>query len=67
MNYNISAIYIVTNKINSVFYTGVTTNLIKRIYEHKQQLSGFTAKYHCTKLVYFELFDDVLSAIAREK
>ena len=60
-------IYIMTNKHNSVLYTGVTSNLVKRVYEHRQRLKGFTARYNVDKLVYFEEFIDPLSAIAREK
>jgi putative endonuclease len=57
-----------TNKNNRVIYTGVTTDLVKRVYQHKQKtFKGFTAKYNVAKLVYFEVFDDVVSAIAREK
>jgi len=49
-------------------YTGVTSNLIKRVYEHKNKLAlGFTAKYNCHKLVYFEGFDTIEQAIIREK
>ncbi|WP_277657279.1 GIY-YIG nuclease family protein [Seleniivibrio woodruffii] len=61
-------VYILTNHENSVLYVGVTSNLIKRIYEHKNKLcDGFTSRYHLTKLVYYESIDDMLSAIAREK
>lgn len=61
-------IYIVTNYNNSVLYVGVTSNLVKRIYEHKEKLvEGFTKKYNVNKLVYYEVFDDVNYAIAREK
>jgi putative endonuclease len=61
-------VYIMTNKGNRVLYTGVTSNLGKRTYEHKEKLvSGFTKRYNLTKLVYYEIFDDVGSAISREK
>ena len=61
-------VYIITNKTNSVLYTGVTNNLIRRIYEHKNKLAdGFTKKYNVSKLVYFEESQDVKSAIQREK
>jgi putative endonuclease len=61
-------VYIVTNKYNTVLYTGVTSDLIRRTYEHKNHLTkGFTEKYNVTKLVYFEQCEDVLGAIAREK
>ena len=61
-------VYLLANISNSVIYTGVTSNLQKRIYEHKQNLvKGFTAKYNVHKLVYYEMFDDIENAIAREK
>ena len=61
-------VYIMTNKINTVLYVGVTDNLIRRIYEHKNKvIKGFTEKYNINKLVYFETTKDVNSAIAREK
>lgn len=61
-------VYILTNKINSVLYTGITDNIIKRVYQHKNKLvEGFTKKYNVNKLVYFEIFNDPLNAIKREK
>lgn len=61
-------IYILTNKIHTVLYTGVTNDLTRRCYEHKNQLvKGFTEKYNVDKLVYYELFDFVDLAINREK
>lgn len=57
-----------TNWNNTVLYIGVTSNLIKRIYEHKQKLvDGFSKKYNLSKLVYYEIYADSLTAIAREK
>jgi len=57
-----------TNKNNSVLYTGVTGNLGTRIYQHKEKVvAGFTKRYNVTKLVYYELFNDPYNAIAREK
>jgi putative endonuclease len=54
--------------MNTVLYTGVTNDLIRRIYEHKNHLvKGFTDKYQVTKLVYFETTDEIEGAIAREK
>jgi len=62
------AVYIFTNYGETVFYTGVTSDLQKRVYVHKHKLyGGFTAKYNATKLVYFELSDSINAAIAREK
>ncbi len=61
-------VYILTNKSNSVLYTGVTSNIVKRIYEHKNYLvDGFTKRYSADKLVYFEVFDSIQDAIIREK
>ena len=61
-------VYILTNKTNSVLYTGITNNLIRRVYEHKQKLiPGFTCQYNVNKLVYFEEFIDPENAILREK
>jgi putative endonuclease len=61
-------VYILTNKNNTVLYVGVTSDLIKRIYEHKQDfVEGFTKKYKTHKLIYYEVFDDIVNAIAREK
>ena len=60
--------YIMTNKTNTVLYTGVTNNLQRRVAEHKVGKGGtFTSKYHITKLVFIECGSDVHSAIAREK
>jgi putative endonuclease len=60
-------IYIMTNNSRTL-YTGVTNNLERRIMEHRQKLvSGFTAKYNISKLVYYEVTDNVYSAISREK
>ena len=60
-------VYIVTNR-SKTLYTGVTNNLQRRMYEHKQHLmAGFTSKYDLTRLVYFEETSDVYTAIAREK
>ena len=56
------------NYSNSVIYTGVTSNLKKRIYEHKFKIvDGFTARYNVRKLVYYEIYEDISSAIEREK
>jgi putative endonuclease len=57
-----------TNKNNAVLYTGVTNDLKRRVYEHREKLTeGFTKKYNILKLVYYEVFEDVYSAISREK
>ena len=61
-------VYVLTNKSNKVLYIGVTNNLNRRIYEHKNKLvKGFTEKYNLNKLIYFEETIDVHSAISREK
>ena len=61
-------VYILTNKNNRVLYTGVTNDLKKRVYEHKEKfVDGFTKKYNVSKLVYFEIFEDPENAILREK
>ena len=61
-------VYILTNKNNTVLYTGVTNDLKRRIYEHKEKLAdGFTKKYNVNKLVYFEQGNDIKAAILREK
>ena len=62
-------VYILTNKYCTVLYTGVTSNLVKRVYEHKNHLlkESFTAKYKVDRLVYFEETSDVRAAIEREK
>ncbi len=70
--YNISMrysyVYILTNEKNTVLYIGVTDNLIKRVYQHKMKLaSGFTSKYNVSKLVYYEIYEDITEAINREK
>jgi putative endonuclease len=63
------AVYILTNTNNTTLYIGVTSDLFKRIYEHKNKLykSSFTAKYNLDKLVYYEVFHNIEEAIAREK
>ena len=66
MNYYV---YILTNKHCTVLYTGVTKDLIRRVYEHKNHLDkdSFTSKYNVTRLVYFEETSDVKAALEREK
>jgi len=60
-------VYILTNKSNTL-YTGITDDLYRRLYEHKNKLTpGFTKKYNIDKLIYYEVFDDPESAIQREK
>lgn len=63
------AVYIMTNQWHSTLYTGVTSDLTKRMYQHKNKMykGSFTAKYNLTKLVYFEIFHRIEDAIAREK
>ena len=67
-NKNQYYIYILANKRNGTLYIGVTSNLVKRVYEHKNNIvDGFTKKYSIHKLVYYEITDDIESAIRREK
>ena len=62
------AVYIMANKRNGALYTGVTCNLVKRVYEHQYaDVPGFTQKQGCKYLVYYELIEDMISAITREK
>ena len=62
------AVYIMASRRNGTLYTGVTSDLERRVYEHKEGLlSGFTKRYHCTLLVWYEHYDLMIDAIAREK
>ncbi len=61
-------VYIMTNQRHTVFYTGVTNDLARRVFEHKQKMiAGFTKRYNVIKLIYYEVFLDINEAIAREK
>ena len=62
-------VYILTNKNKNVLYTGVTSDLVRRIYEHKQHFDreSFTAKYNVDRLIYFEETSDIEAALEREK
>jgi putative endonuclease len=61
-------VYILTNQRHTVLYTGVTSELKRRIYQHREKLlPGFTNRYNVSKLVYYECTEDVSAAIAREK
>jgi len=61
-------VYVMTNQWNRVLYTGITNGLVRRVYEHKNGVvKGFTKKFHVHKLIYFEIYQDVLCAIEREK
>ena len=62
------AVYLLTNRPNGTLYTGVTSDLPKRVWQHKNKITkGFSAKYNLTRLVYFELVEDMYQAITREK
>jgi putative endonuclease len=64
----LSHVYITTNKNKTVLYTGVTSNLVRRIYQHKTKFyKGFTSRYNCNQLVYYQEFTDIREAIAYEK
>jgi putative endonuclease len=68
LNHHQYFVYILTNKTNSVLYIGVTNNITTRIWEHKAKaFIGFTSKFNCDKLVYFEDFQWIHDAIDREK
>lgn len=62
-------VYILTNKNNTVLYTGVTSRLLERLYEHRvgHHINAFTKRYNCTKLVYYEGYNLIIDAIVREK
>ena len=61
-------VYILTNKINTVLYTGVTSDLKKRIWEHKEKvIDGFKKNYNINKLIFFEIYNDPENAILGEK
>lgn len=61
-------VYIMSSNANGTLYVGVTSDLIRRVYQHKEGLvEGFTKKYHVKKLVYYEIYEEVLYAIQREK
>ena len=63
-----SYVYILSDANNKILYTGVTSDLLKRVWEHKNHVvEGFTQKYNVTKLVYYEEGEDIYSAISREK
>ncbi len=60
--------YILTNKRNGTFYVGVTNDIMRRVFEHKEgRIAGFTKKYGLKMLVYYEIYEDVRDAIHREK
>ena len=62
------AVYIMTNRRNGTIYVGVTSNIMKRVYEHQEGIvEGFTKKYGCKQLVYFEQHATMFSALEREK
>ena len=62
------AVYIMANKPNGTLYTGVTSDLVRRVYEHREgTVAGFSDRYGCKLLVWFEQYDDMANAISREK
>lgn len=68
MKYKNAYVYILSNYNDTVFYTGVTSNLYKRMYEHSNKLvDGFTKNYNINKLLYYEIHSDIREAILREK
>jgi predicted GIY-YIG superfamily endonuclease len=61
------AVYIMASGRNGTIYTGVTSNLVQRAWQHRHGEVGFTARYGCKLLVWYEMHEDMLSAIEREK
>ena len=63
-----SCVCFLTNRMNNVLYIGMTNNLLRRVYDHKQKIiEGFTERYNVSKLVHYEVFDSIEEAIVREK
>ncbi len=69
MAHEAGAVYILCNKAQTVLYTGVTNNLVRRVFEHREHVEprSFTARYRVNRLVCYEAFDDIVAAIQREK
>jgi len=68
MQEKLPAVYIMTNKRNGTLYTGVTSDLLKRVWQHKNNVAdGFTREHRLHRLVYYETHGDMLAAITREK
>ena len=62
------AVYLMASKRNGTLYTGVTSNLVRRVFEHKNDfVKGFASKYGCKMLVYYEVLENMADALAREK
>jgi putative endonuclease len=61
-------VYILASRRDGATYVGMTNDLVRRVYEHRQKfVSGFSSRYNITRLVWFEIYDDPISAISREK
>jgi putative endonuclease len=61
-------VYIIASRRDGPIYIGVTNNIVRRIYEHRiKAVPGFTSRYNSTRLVWFEIYDDPITAISREK
>ena len=68
MKSDVYFVYILSNKWDTVLYVGMTNDLERRLWQHRNKVyQGFTSRYHVTKLVYFEVYQDAIEAIAREK
>ena len=61
------AVYIMASRRNGTLYTGVTSDLVQRVWQHRECKIGFTARYGCKMLVWYEIHEEMLSAISREK
>ncbi|SBV32503.1 Excinuclease ABC, C subunit domain protein [uncultured Sphingopyxis sp.] len=67
MRERLPAVYIMANKRNGTLYTGMTSNLVQRVWQHREGLGGFSRRYDCKMLVWFEIHATMETAIAREK
>ena len=63
----VPAVYMMASRENGTIYTGVTSNLVQRVWQHRNGTGGFTSRYACKRLVWFEVGGDMIGAISREK
>jgi len=67
MRERLPAVYMMANRRNGTIYTGVTSNLVRRVWQHREGIAGFSQRHDCKLLVWFEMHATMLAAIAREK